>query len=68
MTAMADDYYGVSVGCKVERWKREILREAAHRQRTTMSALLRERVDDIIEDADIDPSDIPEYDGEDANK
>lgn len=65
---MGNDYSGVSVGCKVPRWKREILKEAAHRQRTTMSALLRERVDNIIEETDIDQSDIPDYERVDANK
>lgn len=65
---MADEKLGVSVGCKIPEWKRKALREAAHRRRTTISALLRERVNHVLEEDDIDRSDIPDYGAEDANE
>lgn len=57
-TAMVDEETGVTVGCKVPRWQRDLFREVAHRHRTTMSALLRERVEDLIDESDIDRSDL----------
>lgn len=56
----------VAVGCKVPRWKRDLFREAAYRQRTTMSALLRERVNDVLDESDVDRSDL--RDKEDATE
>lgn len=59
---------GVTVGCKVPHWKRELFRDVADRQRTTMSALLRERVNDVLDEADIDRSDVSQNETEDATE
>lgn len=67
--AMADERSGsVTVGCKTARWKRDALKLVASRQRTTVSSLLRDRVDDILDECDINESDIPYHDGGAADK
>ena len=45
---------GVTVGCKVPEWKAEAIREIARKRRTTMSAILREHIEDEIAGSDID--------------
>lgn len=65
---MADEEYGVTVGCKVPEWKRKALREAAFRQRTDVSKLLRPLIDELIEESDVDRSDVSDETEDDADK
>lgn len=42
------------VGLKVPNWKREALKEVARRERTDVSGLLRDGIDDALDEYDVE--------------
>ena len=43
-----------TIGLKVENWKREAFKEAARRERSTPSAILREKIDETLDGYDVE--------------
>ena len=59
MSAMTDLDEPVTIGFKGTKETNLKLQEIAHQRRTTVSALLRERANEIIEESDVDFEDSP---------
>ena len=56
---MVQEREGVYVGCRVDPETKAKFEELAHQRRTTVSALLRQEIDELLDEADVDLDDSP---------